>query len=137
MRRVIFLILTCLAALPGWAQVNNPVSWKFQIDSIAPLTFKIDFVASINEPFHIYPQSYDGGMGMPTTITLGENSNVELIGEMEEKGIESAAGEAVAYYAKGVTFSQTIRLRTDEKTVLRFRIRYMALRVVEIPRRSL
>lgn len=126
MRRVIFLILTCLAALPGWAQDNHPVSWKFQIDSIAPLTFKIDFVASINEPFHIYPQSYDGGMGMPTTITLGENSNVELIGEMEEKGIEAAAGEAVAYYAKGVTFSQTIRLRADEKTVLRFRIRYMA-----------
>lgn len=126
MRSVIFLILTSLAALSGIAQDNHPVSWKFHSDSIAPLTFKIAFVASINEPFHIYPQSYDGGMGMPTTITWEENPNVQLIGEMEEKGAASSAGETVAYYAKGVTFSQTIKLRADEKTVLHFRIRYMA-----------
>ena len=126
MRRVFFLILTSLAALSGIAQDNHPVSWKFRSDSIAPLTFKIAFVASINEPFHIYPQSYDGGMGMPTTITWTENPNIQLIGEMDEKGATSSTGETVAYYAKGVTFSQTIKLRADEKTVLHFRIRYMA-----------
>ncbi len=126
MRQVIFSILASLVVLPGIAQDNNPVSWKFSSDSIAPLTFKIAFEASISEPFHIYPQSYEGGMGMPTTITFGENPNIQLIGGIEEKGAESPNGQAVAYYAKAVTFSQTIRLKADEKTVLHFRIRYMA-----------
>ena len=126
MRLVILSILTNLAALSGIAQDNHPVSWKFSSDPIAPLTFKIAFTASINEPFHIYPQSYDGGIGMPTTISFAENVNVQLIGKLEEKGVEPSNGATVAYYAKGVTFSQTIRLRADEKTTLHFRIRYMA-----------
>jgi len=126
MRSVILFILTSLTALSGIAQNNHPVSWTFSSDSIAPLTFRIAFAASINEPFHIYPQSYDGGMGMPTTISFAENTNVQVIGKVEEKGAGSPNGAAVAYYAKGVTFSQIIRLRADEKTTLHFRIRYMA-----------
>lgn len=126
MRLLIVLILTCLVAFPGKAQDNHPVSWRFSSELIAPLTFKINFVASIKEPFHIYPQSYDGGMGMPTTISFGEDANIQLTGELQEKGDEPSNGEAVAYYAKGVTFSQTIRLKTDVKTTLRFRIKYMA-----------
>lgn len=126
MRSVIFLICMVLAAFSGFAQDNHPVSWKFSSESTAPLTFKIHFVASIKEPFHIYPRSFDGGLGMPTTISFGENANVELIGEMEEKGVEPSNEEKVVHYAKGVTFSQTIKLKANEKTTLRIRIRYMA-----------
>ena len=63
---------------------------------------------------------------MPTTITIGEDANIELIGELQEKGDAPPNGEAVAYYEKGVTFSQTIKLKSDVKTILHFRIRYMA-----------
>jgi len=63
---------------------------------------------------------------MPTTISIEENANVELIGEVEEKGVEPSNGETPAFYAEGVTFSQTIRLKSDEKTTLGFRIRFMA-----------
>lgn len=123
---MIFLALISLAAVTGWAQDDHPVSWKFNSEPTAPHTFKINFVASVEEPFHIYPQSFDGGLGMPTTILIKENPNIELMGEMTEKGIEPSNGETAAYYAKGVTFSQTIQLKADEKTILRFRIKYMA-----------
>jgi thiol-disulfide isomerase/thioredoxin len=126
MKPVIFLIVMSFATLTGWAQDNHPVSWKFKSEATAPRSFKIDFVASIREPFHIYPQTFDGGLGMPTTISIEENPNVELIGAMTEKGIEPSNGEAIAYYAKGVTFSQTIQLRSNKKTTIRFRIKYMA-----------
>jgi len=105
---------------------DHPVSWKFSSETTAPLTFQINFVASIKEPFHIYPQSFGGGIGMPTTISMEENANVQLIGQIREKGVDSSNGGTAAYYAKGVTFSQTIRLKADEKTTLRFRVRYMA-----------
>lgn len=115
-----------LTAFAGQAQGNQPVAWKFASEAAAPLTYQINFMASIREPFHIYPQSFSGGIGMPTTISIEENANIELVGEMKEKGVESSEGVTPAFYAKGVTFSQTVRLRSDEKTTLRFRIRYMA-----------
>jgi len=126
MRVMFLLILMSFPAVTGWAQDNNPVSWKLTGEATAPLTFKINLMATIKEPYHIYPQSFGGGMGMPTTISVEENANVQLIGEIEEKGVESPAGEALAFYAKGVTFSQTVRLNADERTRLHFRIRYMA-----------
>lgn len=126
MRLLIVSILTILVTFSVKAQDSHPVSWKFNSEPIAPLTFKINFVASIKEPFHIYPQAYDGGMGMPTTISFVEDANIQLTGELQEKGDEPSNGEAVAYFAKGVTFSQTIKLKTDVKTILHFRIRYMA-----------
>jgi thiol-disulfide isomerase/thioredoxin len=126
MKAFISLILIVLTAFAGQAQGNQPVSWKFASEAAAPLTYRINFMASIQEPFHIYPQSFTGGIGMPTTISIEENANVELVGEMKEKGVESSEGGTPAFYAKGVTFSQTVRLRSDEKTTLRFRIRYMA-----------
>lgn len=126
MRSMIFLWLASLAVFHGQAQDNHPVSWKFNSDSTAPRTFIIDFTASIDEPFHIYPQTYAGGLGMPTTITFEKDPNVELIGKLEEKGVEPSNSGTVAYYARGVTFSQTIQLKADQKTTLRFRIKYMA-----------
>lgn len=123
---MIFLWLASLAVFHGQAQDNHPVSWKFNSDSTAPGTFIINFTASIDEPFHIYPQTFAGGLGMPTTITFEKDPNVELIGELEEKGGEPSNSGRVAYYAKGVTFSQTIQLKADQKTTLRFRIKYMA-----------
>ncbi|MBN9385802.1 MAG: TlpA family protein disulfide reductase [Chitinophagaceae bacterium] len=126
MKAFICLIFMNLTAFAGQAQGNQPVAWKFASEAAAPLTYQINFMASIREPFHIYPQSFSGGIGMPTTISIEENANIELVGEMKEKGVESSEGVTPAFYAKGVTFSQTVRLRSDEKTTLRFRIRYMA-----------
>lgn len=126
MKAFIYLICMSLAVFAGRAQGNQPVTWKFAGEATAPLTYRINFIASIQEPWHIYPQSFSGGIGMPTTISIEENANVELLGEIGEKGVETSEGEAPAFYAKGVTFSQAVRLKSDEKTTLRFRIKYMA-----------
>src|SRR5690349_16951206 len=112
MKTIIGSMLLSFAFVGGWAQGNQPVYWKFSSEKTGPLRFVVNFVASIKEPFHIYPQSFGGGIGMPTSITIEENANVQLVGEMEEKGVEpSSDGGMVAYYSKGVTFSQTIRLK--------------------------
>ncbi|MBS1602374.1 MAG: TlpA family protein disulfide reductase [Bacteroidetes bacterium] len=126
MRTFIVGILICLMALSGSAQDNHPVSWRLSSTSTWPLTFEVKFIASIKEPFHIYPQSFAGGIGMPTTISFETNDNVELTGEMKEKGDEIPAGEEAAFYKKGVTFSQMIRLKADVKTTIHVRIKYMA-----------
>src|SRR5689334_6944827 len=60
MRSLFFLLFISFAAFHGRAQSSHPVSWKFSSELIAPLTFTVNFTASINEPFHIYPQSFEG-----------------------------------------------------------------------------
>ncbi|MCD0489183.1 TlpA family protein disulfide reductase [Pedobacter sp. MC2016-14] len=114
-------------AMLSFAQASHPVSWQFSSEKIAPLTYKIKLQASVKEPYHIYPQQASGaGLGMPTEILFKEDSNVEFIGEMAEKGLEQTGDEKVPYYSKGVVFTQTLKLKSEKSTTLDFTIKYMA-----------
>lgn len=125
MKRLIVLILMGQVAFSALAQ-NHPVSWEFSSKETAPLTYEVKFRAEVKEPYHIYPQGEGGGFGMPTEFLFDENDNVEFISEMEEKGVEQKDGEQLSYYAKGVTFTQTLKLKSAKKTTLAFTIKYMA-----------
>ncbi|SKA30508.1 Thiol-disulfide isomerase or thioredoxin [Chitinophaga eiseniae] len=126
MRRLLSFIIISLVAISTFAQENHPVSWKFSSTKIAPLTYQIKLHATVQEPYHIYPQGSAGGMGMPTEFLFDEDDHVEFVGEMEEKGDEQQGMESLTYYAKGVTFTQTLKLKSEKKTTLAFTIKYMA-----------
>jgi len=113
-------------AFSVFAQDNHPVSWKFSTEKVAPLTYQIKLHATVKEPYHIYPQGAAGGMGMPTEFLFDQNENVEFVGEMEEKGEEQKDGAHLSYYSKGVTFTQTLKLKSEQKSALTFTIKYMA-----------
>ncbi len=127
MRTFSFLLLISLAVLAARGQATHPVSWTLSSEDIGNGTFKIYLRATIREPFHIYPQqSSDGGLGIPTSIVFRENANIELVGEPEEKGLEENNSRKMAYYSKGVLFTQTVKLRTDKATMVDVKVRYMA-----------
>lgn len=126
MKRFILFMIICQITSLCFAQNVHPVSWKFTTEKMAPLTYQIKLQATVQEPYHIYPQGAAGGMGMPTEFLFKEDDNVEFLGEMKEKGQEQKAGESLAYYAKGVTFTQTLKLKSEKKTTLTFTIKYMA-----------
>lgn len=124
-RFILFMIIGQITSL-CFAQNVHPVSWKFTAEKTAALTYQIKLQATVQEPYHIYPQGAAGGMGMPTEFLFDQNDNVEFVGEMKEKGEGQKAGENLAYYAKGATFTQTLKLKTEKKTTLAFTIKYMA-----------
>ena len=126
MKRFIFFIIICQLAFSAFAQDNHPVSWKFSSEKVAPLTYQIKLHATVKEPYHIYPQGVAGGMGMPTEFLFDQNDNVEFIGEMQERGDEQKEGEHLSHYSKGVTFTQTLKLKSEQKTTLAFTIKFMA-----------
>lgn len=128
MKRILISILLSTISVWGFSQNNHPVSWKFSSKKVDALTYKVKFVASVEEPFHIYPQSGQAGdgLGMPTEFLFAEDSNIELIGSMDEKGVEQKDGESLPYYKKGVTFTQTLKLRSEKETTLAFTIKYIA-----------
>ncbi|NLU95682.1 TlpA family protein disulfide reductase [Chitinophaga sp. Ak27] len=127
MKQMILLILFNTLTLLGFAQDNHPVSWKCYSEKIAPFTYKVQLHATIEEPYHIYPQqSSGGGLGMPTQIRFTENAHLEFVGAIEEKSDEAGGGKSAAHYAIGVTFSQVVRLKDDSPTKLFCTIKYMA-----------
>jgi thiol-disulfide isomerase/thioredoxin len=126
MKRFICFMIMCQLAFSAFAQNNHPVSWKFSAELVAPLTYQIKLHAVVQEPYHIYPQGAAGGMGMPTEFLFDQDDNVEFVGEMKEKGAEQSGEERLAYYSKGVTFTQTLKLKYEKRTTLAFTIKYMA-----------
>lgn len=127
MKRIILLIVLSSMDLFAFAQNIHPVSWKFSSEKIDQLTYKIKLEATVKEPYHIYSQEFlNSGFGMPTEFLFVEDPNVTFIGRMEEKGVEQKGEERLAYYSKGVTFTQTLKLKAEKKTTLAFTIKYMA-----------
>lgn len=127
MKRIILLLILSMTAFFGFAQNNHPVSWKIDTVKISSMTYELKIQAIIKEPWHIYPQQEsDAGLNMPTQIIFEENSNVELIGVIREKGIEQKNGEKIPYFSKGATFTQTLKLKTEVKTTVNFTVKYMA-----------
>ncbi|SDH36382.1 Peroxiredoxin [Pedobacter terrae] len=126
MKRYILLIMIYQMAFSAFAQDSHPVSWEISSEKVAPLTYQIKLHATVKEPYHIYPQGAAGGMGMPTEFLFDPNENVEFVGEMEEKGEEQKDEERLSYYSKGVTFTQTLKLKSEQKTALSFTIKFMA-----------
>ncbi|MBB6240325.1 thiol-disulfide isomerase/thioredoxin [Pedobacter sp. AK013] len=126
MKRYIFSIIICQLAFSAFAQNNHPVSWSFSSKQVAPLTYQIKLHATIKEPYHIYPQGSAGSMGMPTEFLFDQNDNVEFVGEMQEKGDEQKDEAHLSYYSKGVTFTQTLKLKSEKQTALSFTIKFMA-----------
>ncbi|WP_442591233.1 peroxiredoxin family protein [Pedobacter sp. AW31-3R] len=125
MKRCILLIAMCQLAFSTLAQ-QHPVSWEFSSKQTGPLTYELKFRAEVKEPYHIYPQGQGGGMGMPTEFLFDPNENVEWSSELLEKGYEQKEGEHLSHYSKGVTFTQTVKLRSEKETILAFTIKYMA-----------
>ena len=126
MKKAMLMVLLKAVVLFALAQDEHPVTWKFDVVKTGPLTFRVQMHATVKAPYHIYPQQASGGIGMPTSIVFSENANLKFTGGIEEKGVEPVGEEGAAHYAKGVTFSQAVKLRSDEKTTVQFRIKYMA-----------
>ncbi len=127
MLKITWFVWLNILAFSGFAQGNNPVSWEINSEKIADLTYRINMRATIKEPYHIYPQqSSGGGLGMPTEITFTEADGLEFIGATSEKGEATNAEKRVPYYAKGVTFAQVVRLKSDAPLVLSIKIKSQA-----------
>ena len=126
MKQIILLAIFSVMTFSGFGQGNYPVSWKVSTEKIDQSTYKIHCRAIIKDPYHMYPQSSQGGMGIPTEFLFAENPDVTFVGTVEEKGDEQKSDERLPYYSKGVTFTQTVKLKSEKRTTLEFSIKFQA-----------
>ena len=126
MKKGILILLFCSMAFMGFSQNNQMVSWKIDTVKTGPHTYDLKMEATVKEPWHIYTQqASNAGLAMPTQIKFKENSNIELIDETKERGIEKGH-EQSSYYSKGAIFTQSLKLKSKDEINLNFTIKYMA-----------
>ncbi|WP_461643521.1 peroxiredoxin family protein [Labilibaculum euxinus] len=126
MKKGILIVLFCSMVFIGFSQNNQIVSWEIDTVKTGSLTYDLKMKATVKEPWHIYTQQVsNAGLAMPTQISFKKNSNIQLIDATKEKGIEKEH-EQSSYYSKGVIFTQSLKLKSKEKTNLNFTIQYMA-----------
>lgn len=127
MLKFIIGLFLSLSSMVTIAQGRDPVSWKIVTEQVDSLTYQVSLQAVIKKPYHIYPiKSSGGGLGMPTSIVFEQNSNIDFLGSIAEKGLEENQGKQLPYYKEGVSFSQKIKLKDDKSQLLELTVKYMA-----------
>ncbi len=96
----------------------NPVKWTFSVAQTSDVEYQITFTAEVANGWSIYSQHTDPSGPVPTSFNFDENANIQLIGEMEERGKKKEAfdelfGVNVIKFSGTTTFIQKVRAKTE------------------------
>lgn len=111
------------------AQIYEPVKWEFRSRMISATEAELLFMAKIEPKWHLYSQ--DIPMSPPaTTFTFEAIQGYKLIGTVDEpvalEEFDKNFDMVLKYFAGEATFSQRIRLLTDEPVSVKGYINFMS-----------
>lgn len=130
MKKTVLFLAFVVATSFGFAQVKNPVKWKFSSKKINATTFEVHLTATIDAGWHVYSQTTPDGGPVPTSIEFTKNpllsiqNSAKEVGKMEQLH-EELFGVDVKQYSSKVDFVQTVILKGKAKTALNGSIEFM------------
>ena len=130
MKKVLLGVVFLLITIGSFAQVKNPVKWKFESKKQSSGIYEVSFTAVLEKGWHIYSQTTPDGGPLPTAFTFTKNPLVSLTGKVTEKGkmethFEKLFGVDVKQYADKVVFVQTVKVKASAKTSLTGEVEFM------------
>lgn len=101
-----------------FAQMAEPVKWKFSTEKISEKEFNLVMTATIEDKWHLYSQHFDAGGPMPLVITYTKSDKYETVGQTTESPAPTSEYDDVfmvnvKYFTKKATFKQKIEVLTD------------------------
>ena len=101
-----------------FAQMAEPVKWKFSTEKISEKEFNLVMTATIEDKWHLYSQHFDAGGPMPLVITYTKSDKYKTIGQTTESPAPTSEYDDVfmvnvKYFTKKATFKQKIEVMTD------------------------
>ncbi len=101
-----------------FAQMAEPVKWKFSTEKISDKEFNLVMTATIEDKWHLYSQHFDAGGPMPLVITYTKSDKYKTVGQTTESPTPTAEYDDVfmvnvKYFTKKATFKQKIEVLTD------------------------
>ncbi|MBS1628022.1 MAG: hypothetical protein JSR09_00330 [Bacteroidetes bacterium] len=119
-----------LTAFQSSAQMQNPVSWKFEAKKKAEGVYVFIATASVDKPWHIYSQNTGKGGPVATNFVFKANPLIKVDGKVSEAGkLEKVYDKNfktdVLFYSNIVTFTQTVMIKGKAKTNFAGTVEYM------------
>ena len=126
-----FLFVFQLAA---FAQIFQPVKWKFSIKPLENQEYEITATAAIEDTWHVYALSVsdkpDAIGPIPTTLKVNPSTSFELVGKTKEgkyiTHFDPNFEMDLNYFEKNAVFKQKIKAKTDKPFAVSGVLEYMA-----------
>ncbi|MBC7650679.1 MAG: hypothetical protein H7101_02900 [Deinococcales bacterium] len=129
MKKILVTILFSIGLLALHAQVQSPVSWKFEAKKNGAV-YNVIITATVDKHWHIYSQNTGKNGPVPTTITFKNNPLVTFNGKVKEIGklekiYDKNFQTDVLFYSNKVVFTQALKVKAGIKTNISGTIEYM------------
>jgi len=117
MKKIAALFILLFLSATLYAQLSQPVQWKFYATKKADRLYEILLSATIESPWHLYSQNTQSGGPVPTSITFKTNPLITHVGKVREDGKLQVSHDPnfdvdVKYYSNKVMFVQTVKLKS-------------------------
>lgn len=118
--RILTLLIALISIFPSIssAQIDIPVKWKYNVVSLPDNHAEIQFIATIQDQWHLYSQKTPDGGPLPLYFEFEANPAYERVGEVSEpKAYEEYDDifKVNTLFFKGtVTFKQKIKILSKE-----------------------
>ena len=128
MRSILSFLITFLITVPTWSQIQDPVKWNFEIETLDENEVDLIIRAEIDAGWHLYSQEAGDGP-VSTSFTFFANEKIKMKGKV----IEGEAHEeydpnfesVLRYFDKEAIFKQRIKLLKEESTLLKGELQFM------------
>lgn len=124
-KRIGIALLPFLLLFPVFAeaQMHEPVKWSFKTKATGVNIYELQFVATIDQGWHLYSQHLADGGPMPTEFKFEKVPEIELIGAISEPKPEQVYDKMfnmkVQYFSTSATFIQKIKVLTDKPVTVK------------------
>jgi thiol:disulfide interchange protein len=110
---------------------EQPVHWKFETKKVNDCEYDLKFIASIDEPWHMYSLNKMGEDGPnPTVFIFTKSNEYELVGKLQQskpkKEFDKIFEMNVEYFSKTATFTQRIKVKSKKEFKVAGKLEFQA-----------
>ncbi|HNX55608.1 MAG TPA: protein-disulfide reductase DsbD family protein [Prolixibacteraceae bacterium] len=128
--RAFVIVFFILGALITQAQIQTPVKWEFKTKITGDNTAELQFIASIDQGWHLYSQHLPDGGPMPTEFVFAKLEGIQLDGKASEptpkEVFDQMFNMKVKYFDRTATFVQKIKLTNTQPVIVSGTINFQA-----------
>jgi Thiol:disulfide interchange protein len=128
--KALFSILFSVSVFVTMAQIQTPVKWEFKTKITGDNTAELQFIASIDQGWHLYSQHLPDGGPMPTEFVFSKLEGIQLDGKAGEptpkEVFDQMFNMKVKYFDRTATFVQKIKLTNANPVIVNGTINFQA-----------
>ena len=114
-----------------FSQILNPVNWEFAYSKTGEMQYELVFTATIENRWHLYSQDIPDGGPIPTSFSINESDNFELVGNVEEiskaeEKYDPSFDMILKLFSDKAVFVQKVNLISNEPVTVSGSVEYMS-----------